>query len=393
MRNQSNGRGWGAYTEMKRIMYFFRKRKTVSAVNVETTTTTTVNTGIASPENENLSSAKGSRESEAKGKIYNLIILDESGSMGSIYNQALSGANETLNTIRLSQKEDESLKQFLTFVAFDSGSNRPDVREIISLKPITEVKDLTKDDYRPSGCTPLYDAMGISLKKLSEVVGKDDNVLVTIITDGYENSSHQYSASMVKEMVDSLRAKGWVFTYIGANQDSVEVAGGLGIHNAMDFEQDGTGAKMMWDKMNSGRREFYKKASRMRMTGAYEDLESDFFDMDRDDSRVTPDIVTELADNEILVLGSSGRDGLEGNKYYINTFGRDLDDIRKSVQRFIYIADYHQEKRYLVTRVGCGHAGYDDEQIAPLFALAYCLPNISLPESFWNVLDYNKFNR
>ncbi len=373
----------GAYTEMKR-MNLFRKKETV--------TTTIVNAGIASPENETLSSAKGSQESAADGKIYNLVILDESGSMGSIYNQALSGANETLNTIRLSQKEDGSLKQILTFVTFDSGSNRPDVREIISLKPITEVKDLTKDDYRPSGCTPLYDAMGISIKKLSEVVGKDDNVLVTVITDGYENSSRHYSASMVKEMVDSLRAKGWVFTYIGANQDSVEVAGGLGICNAMDFAQDATGAQMMWDKMNSSRREYYKKASRIRMTGAYEDLESDFFAMNRDDSRVTPDMVTDLADNVILVLGSSDSEGLEGDRYYINTFGRDLDDIRMSVQRFIRFADNHSEKRFLVTRVGCGHAGYRDEQIAPLFAAAYSLPNVSLPESFWKVLDY-KFRR
>ena len=390
MCNPSNGRGRGAYAEMKRIMNLFGKKKTVTTVNVETTTTTTVNAGIASP--ENLSSSKGKQGSAAEGKIYNLIILDESGSMDSIYNQALTGANETLNTIRLSQKEDGSLRQILTFVTFDSGSNRPDVREIISLKPITEVKDLTEADYRPNGCTPLYDAMGISIKKLSEQVKDGDHVLVTVITDGYENSSRHYSASMVKELVESLRAKGWVFTYIGANQDSVEVAGGLGIHNAMDFAQDATGAQMMWEKMNSGRREYYKKASRMKFTGVQEDLESDFFAMNRDDSRVTPYMVTDLADNEVLVLGSNGREGLEGNRYYINTFGRDLDEIRRSVQRFISFADSHQEKRFLVTRVGCGHAGFRDEQMAPLFASAYSLPNVSLPESFWRVLDY-KFGR
>ena len=262
MCNPSNGRGRGAYAERIGNMNLFGKKKTVSTVNVKTVTTTTVNTGIASPGNLTNNHQKAAET----GTIYNLIILDESGSMDSIYGQALSGANETLNTIRLSQKEDSSLVQILTFVTFDSGSNRPDVREIISLKPISEVKDLTVDDYRPSGCTPLYDAMGISIKKLVEHVKEGDHVLVTVITEGYENSSRHYSASMVKEMVESLRAKGWVFTYIGANQDSVEVAGGLGIHNAMDFAQDATGAQMMWEKMNSGRREFYKKASRMRMT-------------------------------------------------------------------------------------------------------------------------------
>lgn len=387
MCNPSNGRGRGAYAERIGNMNLFGKKKTVSTVNVKTVTTTTVNTGIASPGNLTNNHQKAAET----GTIYNLIILDESGSMDSIYGQALSGANETLNTIRLSQKEDSSLVQILTFVTFDSGSNRPDVREIISLKPISEVKDLTVDDYRPSGCTPLYDAMGISIKKLVEHVKEGDHVLVTVITDGYENSSRHYSASMVKEMVESLRAKGWVFTYIGANQDSVEVAGGLGIHNAMDFAQDATGAQMMWEKMNSGRREFYKKASRMRMTGMSEDLEEDFFAMKRDASRITPDRVTDLAANEVLVLGSSSQDGLVGDRYYINTIGRDFDELRREVLRFIRLADSCPDKRFLVTRIGCGHAGYRDEQIAPLFASAYSLPNVALPESFWKVLDY-RFN-
>lgn len=368
-------------------MKLFGKKKTVSTVNVKTVTTTTVNTEIASAGNRTDSSDEGAEA----GKIYNLIILDESGSMGSIYAQALSGANETLNTIRLSQKEDSSLTQNLTFVTFDSGSNHPDVREIISLRPISEVKDLTEGDYRPRGGTPLYDAMGISIKKLSEHVKEGDHVLVTVITDGYENSSRYYSASMVKEMVESLRAKGWVFTYIGANQNSVEVAGGLGIHNAMDFAQDATGAKMMWEKMNSGRREYYKKASRMRMTGMSENLEEDFFAMKRDASRVTPDRVVDLAENEVLVLGSGSQDGLVGNRYYINTIGRDFEELRMEVQRFIRFADSCPDRRFLVTRIGCGHAGYTDEQIAPLFASAYSLPNVSLPESFWSVLDY-RFN-
>lgn len=368
-------------------MKLFGKKKTVSTVNVKTVTTTTVNTEIASAGNP----ADSSHECAGAGRIYNLIILDESGSMGSIYEQALSGANETLNTIRLSQKEDGSLAQILTFVTFDSGSRRPDVREIISLKPISEVKDLTHDDYRPGGCTPLYDAMGISIKNLAEHVKDSDHVLVTVITDGFENSSRHYSASMVKEMVESYRAKGWVFTYIGANQDSVEVAGGLGIHNAMDFAQDETGAQMMWEKMNSGRREYYKKASRMRMTGMSEDLEEDFFAMKRDASRITPESVASLADNEVLVLGSSSQDGLIGDRYYINTIGRDFEELRREVQRFIRYADSCPEKKFLVTRIGCGHAGYSDEQIAPLFASAYSLPNVALPESFWKVLDY-RFN-
>ena len=77
--------------------------------------------------------------------IYNLIILDESGSMGSIYEQALGGANETIQTIRAAQASADDQKQFLTFVTFDSG-DRESVRTIIDTKPIEQVKDLTRDD-------------------------------------------------------------------------------------------------------------------------------------------------------------------------------------------------------------------------------------------------------
>lgn len=325
-------------------------------------------------------------------RIHNLIILDESGSMQSIYNQALSGANETINTIRAAQKENGTMVQTLTFVTFDSGSQRPDVRAIIKSKPIDEVKDLTMEDYRPCGCTPLYDAMGISIKELSAEVREGDHVLVTVITDGMENSSRLYSSAMVKELVDGLRAKGWVFTYIGANQDSWEVAGGLGIHNAMDFAADEAGSRMMWEKANSSRIEHYRKLFVCEASGMYDGLEEDFFSQNRDESRVTPKHVEELKDNEILVLGSSDREGLDGNRYYIRTVGVRLGEIESGIYRFIRFADRNRDKRFLVTRVGCGHAGFDDEDIARSFAKAYSLRNVALPESFWKVLDY-RFRR
>ncbi len=72
--------------------------------------------------------------------IYNLIILDESGSMSSIYVQALGGANETIQTIRAAQASADDQKQFLTFVTFDSGDKEP-VRTVIDTMPIEQVKD------------------------------------------------------------------------------------------------------------------------------------------------------------------------------------------------------------------------------------------------------------
>ena len=206
--------------------------------------------------------------------IYTLIILDESGSMTSIYDQALSGANETIQTIRIAQASAYDQRQFLTFVTFDSG-DREWVRTIIDTKPIDKVRELTRDDYRPYGCTPLYDAMGQSLLSLERKVSEGDQVLVTIITDGMENSSRSYSGAHICEIVKRLRAKGWTFVYIGANQDAVEVAKRMNIDNAMNFQATHEDTRRMWDDYRGSTSAYYEKVrgSRMRGESVFEDKE------------------------------------------------------------------------------------------------------------------------
>ena len=66
-------------------------------------------------------------------------------------------------------------------------------------------------------------------------VTHDDRVLVTIITDGYENASRTWSGKQIKSLVEELRQMGWTFTYIGADQDVVEVAEEIGVQNSLRF--------------------------------------------------------------------------------------------------------------------------------------------------------------
>ena len=198
--------------------------------------------------------------------IYNLIILDESGSMYSIYEQALGGANETIQSIRAAQASADDQKQFLSFVTFDSG-DREWVRTIIDTTPIEKVRDLTRHDYRPNGCTPLYDAMGKSLLALEKKVTEDDQVLVTIITDGMENSSREFSGASVCEIVKWLRDKGWTFVYIGANQDAVEVAKSMNIDNAMNFQATHEDTMRMWKDYRDSTSGYYEKVRHSKMRG------------------------------------------------------------------------------------------------------------------------------
>ena len=167
--------------------------------------------------------------------IYNVIILDESGSMSSIYKETLQSMNEVLSGIRKNQEEFPDQRQFVSFVTFE-GHGPEGIKVRRDRVPIGNIQDLTEKDYRPGGCTPLYDAMGKTLNELEGLINADDKVMATIITDGYENASTEYSGRTVKTLVERLRQKGWVFAYVGANQDAVEVAKNLNISNALNYE-------------------------------------------------------------------------------------------------------------------------------------------------------------
>lgn len=83
-------------------------------------------------------------------KIYNLIILDESGSMSLIYNQALSGINETIHGIRQSQNNFPEQEHYVSVVTFE-GNGMEGVKTRRVCEPIGKVSDLTKKDYQPAG--------------------------------------------------------------------------------------------------------------------------------------------------------------------------------------------------------------------------------------------------
>lgn len=183
-----------------------------------------------------------------KTKIYNLIILDESGSMQSIKTAALNSINESLQSIRHAQKKYEEQEHYVTFVTFNN-----DVKTLFECVSIDMINDLTPRDYNPNCCTALYDAMGMSLGKLRRTVAKNDKVLVTIVTDGYENASREYSAKAIKALVEELKSQGWVFAYMGANQDVEAVGASLAITNTLSFAATDEGTHEMSCKMKKGR--------------------------------------------------------------------------------------------------------------------------------------------
>ena len=130
---------------------------------------------------------------------------------------------------------------------------------------------------------------------------------------------------------------------------------------------------------------------------------------DKKKGRITPRWIDSLKENEIFVFGSNlagmhgggaariarlhfgavmGKGvGLQGQSYAIPTMQGGVETIRPYVEDFIAYAKHHQELHFLVTPIGCGIAGFEAEDIAPLFESAKEMKNISLPESFWEVIE------
>lgn len=191
-----------------------------------------------------------------KTKIFNLIILDESGSMQIIKKAAIDSVNETVQTIRAAQQKYEEQEHFVSLVTFNDAA----IKTTYDCVPVMEVAELTDKQYTPDCCTPLYDAMGQSFNALRPKVADGDRVLVTVVTDGMENSSKEYSGQAIKALVDELKAKGWVFAYIGANHDVEQAAATISIKNTLMFHASSEGAGIMMQQVNKSRMAFYDRA-------------------------------------------------------------------------------------------------------------------------------------
>ena len=124
-------------------------------------------------------------------------------------------------------------------------------------------------------------------------------------------------------------------------------------------------------------------------------------------TRITPDMITRLAPNEIFVFGSNKQglhyggaakvahenfgaimgqgNGLQGKSYAIPSMSG-IGVMGEYIKEFCDFAKTHPEKRFLVTEIGCGIAGYSIDEVAPLFECCRNVENVTLPESFWDFI-------
>jgi uncharacterized protein YegL len=158
------------------------------------------------------------------------IVLDRSGSMSTVRDATISGFNEFVEAQRKAPGEAN-----LTLIQFDTEN----AYEVVFDRPIAETPKLSAETYIPRGGTPLHDALGRTITQLGAKLQKmpeakrPAKVVIVIMTDGLENSSHEYTAPQIAEMIKHQRETyKWEFLFLGANQDAILTGEKLNIPGA-----------------------------------------------------------------------------------------------------------------------------------------------------------------
>ncbi len=179
------------------------------------------------------------------------IVLDRSGSMGSVINETIEGYNRMLRRQREIPGECR-----LTLIQFDDRAE-----SVYVAKDLTDAVELDYENYQPRGATALLDAIGTSIRlastRLLAIAANErpQHVVFVILTDGLENASSEFDRKLVFDMIRHQRRQNrWQFVFLGANQDAIAEARGIGIpaHAARGFDSRNGGSLEIWETVSKG---------------------------------------------------------------------------------------------------------------------------------------------
>lgn len=150
-----------------------------------------------------------------------VVVVDRSGSMSTIKQDAIGG----FNTFLADQKKVKGAAN-LTLILFDHEYLVP-----VEAKPVKEVEPLTDQTYVPRGMTAMNDAIGRALSMLEAKAPK--KAIVCILTDGQENSSKEFTTEQAKAKIKAAEARGWQVTYLSADANAFANGAALGINASL----------------------------------------------------------------------------------------------------------------------------------------------------------------
>ena len=149
-----------------------------------------------------------------------ICIVDRSGSMGGMQVEAQGGINAFIEEQR--KVGDANL----TIVEFDNYIN------VVCDK--VNIKEATEYELKPRGMTALLDAIGTVISDKDKYTAEDGKTIVVVMTDGLENSSKEWNADKINELINERKEDGWEFMFLAAGQDAIAVGQSYG------FDKDST---------------------------------------------------------------------------------------------------------------------------------------------------------
>lgn len=158
-----------------------------------------------------------------------VIVIDRSGSMQTVKSDTEGGLRAFL-----AEQENVPGETLVTLRQFDTVHDT-----VFENVPLADVPPF---ELKPRGATALLDAVGSTIATVAEQIDDMDaadrpgEVVVVILTDGHENSSKEYRLDQVKKLITRQQEdRGWLFFFLGANQDAFAAAGGMGIGAGMSL--------------------------------------------------------------------------------------------------------------------------------------------------------------
>jgi ADP-ribosylglycohydrolase len=181
--------------------------------------------------------AHGDADQEQRNALW--FLLDRSGSMASIAQDVVGGFDQFFADQR-SQSGDLAV----TLVQFDSADVHDVVFDAVDVSAVPSLRGR----FQPRGSTPLYDALGLLLDRAEAAGGVGADQLVVVFTDGMENASRRWTRDRLFDRIERLKADGWTFVFLGANQDSYAAGGAIGMAsgNTSNFLPDAAGLDLAY---------------------------------------------------------------------------------------------------------------------------------------------------
>lgn len=182
-----------------------------------------------------------------KNVIHYVLILDKSGSMRDIKSLAIASFNEQIDRIRKIKAANPELEVRITLTTFND-----EIRQDAFCHEIYQIEKLSPETYQPDSMTALYDAIGVTYRKMSDVVLPYEKVVFAIFTDGLENASREFKAADISQIIEESDKKGWDFSFYCLYEDKLQYRTQLNIpdENLVSMSLNEEGFKLMGDELD-----------------------------------------------------------------------------------------------------------------------------------------------